>query len=320
VDLRWKWKAEESFYVQTTTTVKQTMVIEDQRAAPSQVLAARGVDRLPLAVSPGGSGPLNAASALLYPLRWPREREIGQEFEHVCVLHYRVESVDPKDGSAVLTQRVVWQTVKGGEVEKFDTTLDNARLTLHVDARGQVTKVEGAKALLEKLTPEQQEAVGEALSEENLRTSTSQALGLLPGEADKVSKVGQTWSRTVPLKLGGLGQLELARDFVLESMADGGGKAKIDFTTRVVRYRPAKGEGRGYRLSEGLLTTVQGKGAVELDLSAGRPVRSSANLTLAGFFTFHPEPRTTYRMRLTQWQTVKTTVSDKEPPRPDIGQ
>src|SRR5438067_1677614 len=80
-----------------------------------------------------------------------------------------------------------------------------------VDARGVVSRVEGADKLLKGLTAGdtgREKALAQALSEESLKASATQSLGLFP---DGPVKPGESWERPVELKLGALGVVRLSR-------------------------------------------------------------------------------------------------------------
>src|SRR5262245_29551486 len=150
VELRWKWRKGEAFYVQTVTKVKQTLVIEDPRG---DTIKASWSHRGATLIAALGTGVPLSATAVLVPRQTERDREIQQEYEHTSWIRYSVEERND-DGSAVLKLSVERDrgVAKGGEADKPDNALDGASLTLHVDARGQVSKVEGTDKLLEKLT------------------------------------------------------------------------------------------------------------------------------------------------------------------------
>jgi hypothetical protein len=290
VELKWKWKADETFYVQTVTRVKQTLVVEDPRGDPDR---------------PGA------------PRRTDRDRELRQDYEHISWVRYTVTRVNP-DGSAVLKQTVVADrtAVKGPEVTKDDRTFDGVELTLHVDAHGKVTKVEGADKLLDKLAAgdtTRREAMREKVSEESLRKSATRTLNLMP---DAPVEVGETWKRSDELKLGAMGSATTERVYKLEKVEDRGATryASVSFVNRVTGYRPAADGDLALRIADGTLSESSGKGTVEIDMDAGRPSEATTSLSLSGTFTFRNREET-FRTRLTQEQTVTVKVTDRLPPK-----
>src|SRR4051812_48490973 len=78
VEMRWKWKQDAAFYVQTVTRVKQTLVIEDPRGNTVKAeWPLRGAACLTLVGGlPGGS---LAACATLVPRDPDFDREVRQE-------------------------------------------------------------------------------------------------------------------------------------------------------------------------------------------------------------------------------------------------
>ncbi len=314
VELRWKWRKGEAFYVQTVTKVNQTLVIEDPRG---DTVKASWSHRGATLIAVLGTGVSLNGTAILVPRRSERDREIEQKYEHTTWIRYSVE--DRKDdGSAVLKLSVERDRglVKGGEAEKPDTALDGATLTLHVDARGQVSKVEGADKLLDKLARDdtaRRAALAEALSPEAIAASVSQSLGLLAGKA---VKTGAEWETGGELKLGALGRLKLERKCKLESVENRGAKslAKVSWTTKLLDYRPARSSGIAFQVVNGHLSDVSAVGSLEVDLDAGRPLSGKCEVKLAGYVTLL-NTNVEYRARLAQEQVVTIKVEDRLPPK-----
>ncbi len=313
-ELKWKWRAGDTFYVQTVTKVKQTLVIEDPRGdvvkAPWSARGAACIAAL------SGGQPL-PVSLTLVPRHTDRDREIQQNYEHSSLVRYTVQKRND-DGSAVLVQRVERDrsAVKGPESSKPDPTLEDAELTLHVNMRGQVTKVEGADKLLVLLAGDdtaKREALREMLDPETLRIAATQTLGLFPKES---LKTGESWNSTAELKLGVAGRVKSEREFTLDAVENRGATslARVSFTTKVSDYQPAKGGNLAFQVAAGYLTQASGKGSLEVDLDAGRLLRGESSVKLAGYLTLRNSD-VFYRVRLAQEQTVTTRVTDKLPPK-----
>jgi hypothetical protein len=322
VELKWKWKQDDTFYVQTITKVKQHLVLEDSRS-DTLLWRVRGAVCLgPLSGSYCGS--LAAASTLAAaPIVMPRsseaDKEIKQEYEHTSWLRFRVTKRN-EDGSAILVQRVEKErgSVKGADVEKEDTTLDDIELTLHVDARGEVTKVEGAAKLLERLAANEtgkRKALAEPLSEESLKASAGQSLSVMPGKA---VKSGESWARPVELKLGGLGRIRLERTFTLDSVADKGVTkvAGVSFNSRVVEYQPGQGRGAAFQIVEGNWAEAESKGNLDIDVDSGRAIGATSTMKLSGYLTMR-NSEVTFRIRLMQEHTTTMKVVDQLPAKPE---
>ncbi len=313
-ELKWKWRAGETFFVQTITKVKQTLVIEDPRG--DTVKAGWNLRGTACVAALSGGQPL-PVSLMLVPRRTDRDREVRQNYEFSTLIRYTVDKRND-DGSAVLTQRVERNrsSVKGPETSKADLTLDNAELTLHVDARGQVTKVDGGDKLLVRLAGNdtaRREALREMLAPETLRAAASHTLGLFPGA---VVKKGEGWNATTELKLGIVGRVKIARDFTLDGVENRGATslARVSFRAKVSDYQPAKGGNIDYQIADGYLTEASGKGSLEVDLDAGRLLGGESSVNLAGYLTLR-NSGVFYRVRLEQEQTVTTRVTDKLPPK-----
>jgi hypothetical protein len=313
-ELKWKWRAGETFYVQTTTKVKQTLVIEDPHG---DTIKASWNLRGATCVAALAAGQPLPVSTTLVPRRSDRDRELRQSYEHTTLIRYTIQKHNA-DGSAVLTQQIERDrnSIKGTETSKQDPTLEGAELTLHVDARGQVTKVEGGKELLKQLTRNdtaREKALAEMLAPETLRASATQTLGLFPAA---LVKKGDGWNVTTDLALGSVGRVKISRDFTLDSVEDRGATklGKVSFRTIVSDYRPAKRGSDAYQIKDGYLTEASGKGNLEVDLDAGRPLSGESRVKLAGYLILG-NSTIGYRVRLDQEQTVTTRVTSKLPPK-----
>src|SRR5262245_58290356 len=192
-ELAWKWKEGQTFYVETTTRVKQTVIVADPSARP---LTAPGL--------------LGRALATLPP-KSDNDRELSLKFDLLSLVRYTVKKAN-KDGSADVEQAVLAQSVKGADVEK-EAGLSKLGLTLHVDAQGRVSKVTGLDKLLETvsdLDSGKRATLSAVLSPEAVARSATQALGFLP------QKAARTWEQEVDAALGPLGTLTLTRSYTAE--------------------------------------------------------------------------------------------------------
>jgi hypothetical protein len=315
-ELTWKWKEGETFYVETVSKVTQKLLVEDPRTAGKKK-------------EPGKERNAN-------------DREIHQVFQHTTVLSYTTRKVE-KDGSAVVVQKVEWVLLKSGdklrgEVIKEDDSLVGAELVLHVKPTGEVTRVEGQKKLLEKLTArdtEKESLFAGALSEASLKKAANQALAFLPQSSGERKE--KTWKRPAELALGAFGRLTVEHVYKYEGEGSGKDKdvAKISFTTDVKSFEPARarsksptavepepatgtGKGKGistaYQVERGTFKATEGKGTLEFNTATGRLVRATSGIQFIGDLTIKNVDNV-YHTHLTQEQTAETKVMDKRPPK-----
>ena len=281
--LTWKWKQDDTFYVNTSSRVRQTLTIE----------GAGGKDQ---------------------------GREVSQEFGHTTRLRYTVRKVDAA-GNAEIVQRVERVLIrcklpleKDQATERDDDSLKGAELVLHVTPRGEVTKVEGVEKLLAKLGggdvgKRKRAVLAEALSAESLKKQASQAFGFLPAEP---LKKGLHWTRPAGVAFGPLGRLDAERVYVYDGSLKDKGPVKIAFTTEVKGFTPGKPGPAGLLVTSGKFKPAKGKGSLEFDAARGRLIKADSGLKLEGDITFKdPDSETEYRGHLTQEQAIQTTVSDK---------
>lgn len=291
-ELAWKWKEGQTFYVETTTEVKQTAIVADPNARP---LTAPGV--------------IGWALATLPP-KGENDRELSLKFELYSLVRYTVKKANA-DGSAEVEQTVLKQLVKAPDVEK-DAALSSASLILHVDARGRVSKVTGLDKLLESLAgldTGKRATLTAILSPEAVRRSATQALGFLP------AKAARTWEQEVDAGLGPLGTLTLTRSFT----AEGSGKSRLSWTVKDGRYQPGKATDKGPAptalVTGGSFGLIEGSGSLTFDAEAGRLVDGTSTLKLKGFVTIKSSDAV-YRMTIAQDQEAKTRVLDQPPAPP----
>jgi Family of unknown function (DUF6263) len=313
VELAWKWKEGQTFYVSTRVNVKQTLRVEGVTV----------------------SNPAN-------------DRELQQEYRHSVVVSYRVRKLH-KDGSAEVVQRIeelIVQGKKKGEVGKTDTLLgpkpgqegtkkEGAELVLHLSPQGQVTRIEGYDKLLARFA-EHADAIQAILPEEALKAQANQSFGFLP--QGKV-KAGATWERTTSLPLGALGWVKLNNRYTYEGKGSGEDRnlEKIAIASRLLDYTPtglrawprqvavgiaaggvgatvARPRSLGFQVIEGRFKDSSGKATLFFDAGRGRLIRARTTLKLKGDLTIS-NVDATYRTHLIQEQESETKVMDKMPGR-----
>src|SRR5437870_3859998 len=90
IELKWKWRAGETFYVQSVTKVKQTLVIEDPHG--DTVNAGWNLRGAACVATLAAGQPLTVSTTLApLPRRADRDREIRQNYEHTTLIRYTVE-------------------------------------------------------------------------------------------------------------------------------------------------------------------------------------------------------------------------------------
>jgi hypothetical protein len=296
-ELAWKWKPDQKFYVETVTQVNQTVVVADPAARPRRTSGLVGwvVSQMP----PTGDN----------------DREVQLKYELITLTRYTVKKVNA-DGSAEVEQAVEKLVVKGPEVEK-DAAGPGLALTLHVDARGRVSKVGGADRLLDELAERdsgKRATLAAALSAEAVQRAATQALGFLPDEA---AREGLTWEREVDAALGALGTLKLTRACKVAGVSDK--QAKITWKVKAPHYEAVKPSESGPTpsavVTAGTLRRVEGDGALTFDREAGRLVEGTSTLKIGGYLTMK-NGGTLYHLTVSQEQESKTRVLDKPPAPP----
>jgi hypothetical protein len=201
--------------------------------------------------------------------------------------------------------------------DKFNQQLKDAVFHVTLTPRGEVTKFDGYDELVKKITGDDANArkiVNAVLSEEGLKRSATEAFGLLP--AGPV-KQGDKWGedRTVEAPLGPLGSFTIKKGFTYDGKDSINGKSvdKITFSGTAV-YAPPKTADSPlpFQVVKGDLKADDIKGTIYFDGAAGRLVGSETTLRLKGNVTISVSG-TNLDTEAQQDQAVKTRLLDKLP-------
>jgi hypothetical protein len=286
VQLEWKFKEGDKFYLETVSVLKQTM----------KTLG----------------------------------KELKQDLEHTTLFSFVVQKKE-SDNSAVLEAKIESVAVKNlggptGEIpaqDKFNQLLKGATFRISVSPRGEVTRFEGYKELIDKIAGEDEAArqnVKAVLSEEYLKRSATEVFVPLPAGA---VKPGDSWGtdKKQELRLGPLGTFTTTRRFtyngkeVLEGSAAGTKPLdKISLSASATYAPPKAGEASPFpfQVTKGDLKADDIKGTTYFDGSAGRTVESMTTMHLHGTLTIVVGGNT-IDTEMQQDQNVKFRILDKPP-------
>src|SRR5439155_516824 len=155
------------------------------------------------------------------------------------------------------------------------------------------------------------DALKETLSPETLRTITNQALAGLPRSKKKPNK---TWNTTSELKLKTLKRIKLERAFTLNAVKiqKTTSLTQLSFTTQLTNYQPARSTNSAFQIANNYLTETAGKGSIDVDLDAGRPLNGDSTMKLTDYLTLH-NTDVLYHIQLTQKQTITIKIMDQLP-------
>src|SRR5262249_42959692 len=257
VKFEWKWKEGDTFFLETTTHLKQTF----------ELLGPKKDDLKQTEV----------------------KQHIKQDVEQTAVLSYTVKKKNP-DGGVELAEKIEGIRLKTpAGVMSTDTALNGVEVMLLVNAKGEVTDVKGHEALVEKLSGvEKNTPLGKSLqavlAKDALIQTATTGFGFLPQQPVKPE---EKWTRKQTVACGPLGRLTLQQTLTYDrdDKLDGKTVARISTTTKVTELTPrqqAEGTPLLFQVLEGKidLDTARGSGTVHFDAEAGRLVSAESSMKL----------------------------------------
>jgi hypothetical protein len=202
--------------------------------------------------------------------------------------------------------------------DKFNQQLKDATFRVTLTPRGEVTKFEGYEDLVKKIAGDDTNArkvVQAVLSEDGFRRSAAESFGLLPAGP---AKPGDKWGedRKVEAPYGPLGSFTVTKTYTYEGKDTINGKSvdKITFTGTAV-YTPPKTADAGampFQVVKGELKADDIKGTMYFDADAGRLVGSEAAMRIKGSLTITVSG-TNLDTEMQEDVAVKTRLLDKLP-------
>jgi hypothetical protein len=239
-------------------------------------------------------------------------RKQDTKSEVTTVIRFKVKAA--RDGETVMemTYLDIRASAQGGRPQSIDpnSRFAGSSMTVTLDGKQTVTKLEGHAAFLDKLSGgdkaarKQLEAV---LSESTVRQIVTVMFVPTP---EKPVKVGDSWAKTDRIRLGELGEMTTNAKFTLEGVKDGaatvgvGGEATLKL---------GGGGGAGaFKVVKSDLTIETYKGRYVFDLRAGRPRESRTELLTTGTYTVESGGKET-EIAIQQRQTTVIRISDRNP-------
>lgn len=277
VELRWNFKKGDKFYIEGTSTQKQTVSFAGQKMP--QEMKQRMVESF----------------------------EVLEAGSERVVIKRTIESAKMEVGGPGGDQ--VEQVAKKMEGTSVTATLDpKAR---------QVTKLEGFEELRKKVAegnPLLEQIFSSVLGEETLRYGIADALLLyMPG---KPVKEGDKWTSDGLLPMGPIGSATLKGEYTYrgKQKVDGKDLDKIE-ATWTLAYKPPK-EGAGgalpFKINKGEFKSDKATATILFDGAAGRLVQRDVTIQMKGKLSMNAMGQD-FEMELDSEQTAKSKVSDTPP-------
>lgn len=221
------------------------------------------------------------------------------------------------DGSLVVEQK--FENVKvehSGEGPDYNTKalkqLEGASFWFHLDAKGQIGRVEGYDALVKQLVKENfadARLIRSVLTEDSFKRGIESWLSFLPGgPADK----GKTWQNKSSLPLGPLGIMTLEKTYTLADFDKNTQRAKITMTGRGMYQAPKEEEGGPLKITGGILRLPKYSGTMTFNVDKGRLIDSETKFSLEGKLTATIR-NASIDLELSQEQTVGVKLTPVTP-------
>jgi hypothetical protein len=249
-------------------------------------------------------------------------KDIKQEIQQTTLLQFKVEKKDEKTGVLTVRQTVEGLMVKGGTgASVADDKLQGATFTFTLSPPPKMTvdNFQGYAEFIKKASgddPAVTKAMKAILSEDLLKVSAKEAFSFLP---EKPVKEGDTWGgdRSIKVPIGPLGTMDVVNTYKYAGKDKVAGKDydKITFTTAVTYTAPKPNEDSGltFKVTKGELKTEGAKGTIYFDRDAGRMVQYEAEWKTTGQFTLSINNIPLETKITKQEQTIKATVSSENP-------
>jgi hypothetical protein len=250
VQLEWKLKEGDRFYLEVESTFKQTLEVAGKDTS----------------------------------------NKIEQNLTKTIVLQFYVEKKNTDGSYLIKETVEGMKVQGAGGPEVKDEKIQGASFTLTLDLKGEVVKVEDYDQVVKKLSaddPKVAKIVKALVSEDLLKKSAKELFSFLPNK--QVKEGDEPWGKgkKIPMPLGPFGSYDLTNTYKYEGKGKDKQKdfEKITFTT-TAEYSPPKDDaGLEFKVTKGELKIENAKGTIYFDAAAGRLVSYEMSLELTGSLT-----------------------------------
>jgi hypothetical protein len=233
--------------------------------------------------------------------------------ESTTVTRFKVLKVD-KDATVIEQKIESMKNKTSGGLPGADKIMDSLKgqtFKLTLNAKGEVTKLEGYDEFMKKLGSDNDataKLLKSFMSEDTLKASAAESFAFLP---DKAVNKGDTWKRTQAVPLGPLGNLKGETTYTDKGPGKDGQEITFEQT---LAYSPPKEDDAGlpFKITKGEMKAEKASGTMVFDVSKGRLVRTDSTMKMKGSLTFEVAGTST-TLNLELAQNSKSRVSDKSP-------
>ncbi len=250
-------------------------------------------------------------------------QEVKQEQKQTFYIEWTAG--EPKGDEWFVSQKIIGVKMNiniGGNTIAYDSTdaqapanpmtdffkaLTQAELKLTINSKKmEVTKIEGADGLIEKLggtNAQLQPLLKSILSDAALKQMAEPTWGAFPIVP---VKKGSTWDKKFNLDLGGIGTYDTKYTYTVES--DDKTQAKVKVDAKLEYKAPTDKRGLPFAIKSAKLASTEGTGSATFDKEKGRIESSNMKMKLEGDLDIEIAGMVTaVRLEQTQNSTVRTT-------------
>jgi len=212
-------------------------------------------------------------------------------YKHTKLSRFRVVAKN-EDGSLLLEQEIlkVKPESSGRNSPKVPDAvarkLEGSKLQFTLDARQQITKLEGHDKLIERLGGNATAVLQQALTPESLRANVEMLFAFVPG---KEVAAGDSWQSATVFPFGPLGKFDCKNTCTLKDAKqppeEAGKETAIDVQSKWQFAAAPREQLKQMRLTGVAVTSQKSSGQVLFDAAAGRVAKSSLNYTILGYMT-----------------------------------
>jgi hypothetical protein len=177
---------------------------------------------------------------------------------------------------------VTADTKLDADVERLAGRMKGTALTLTLDARGRVERLEGYEAFVKHLSEGKDEAartVRQMFSKDNLIHDAELFFAFPP---DRAVTKGDRWRQPAVFSVPPLGSFRGERELTYQGQE--AGAERIAFKASLT-FVPARGDGGAFKVLRGKFTSADAQGTILFDAGRGRVTEHTLTLTARGTLT-----------------------------------
>jgi hypothetical protein len=244
--------------------------------------------------------------------------DVDMKMKITAVQRFKILSAKPGATTVEMTMQRMDMDVKADALPggipglgAIGERVKGATLTATLDAKQNVTKLEGYEKFLDKLAGDDEmvrKQMKQQFSEEAVKQMFSQVFAFAP---DKPVKVGESWTRTDKMPTAGV-EATVKQKYKLESVSNGVAKIAVSGDLSFKAGKGFAGLPEGVEVSKFDMKADKYTGTLLFDTKAGRLTENKLDMDMRGDMTIGVGGQSV-EMSMKIKARQNTTVSDKNP-------